>query len=463
MSAQDTVTISYVVRNEWFKQDDTGFVRLRITFRRQCKFLKTSILLRKSDVVIPRKKGGGKDKDKEKSPSLSIKNPDLRFQAEQLVYDMQEKVKSIGTFALQNMTIDQVISHLQKEAMEDVENFRLDFFAFADEIIDGKKGQSQKTYRTAMNAFKAFIGKPTMDISELTSTVMRCWEATLQAKHGKNARAVSAYPACIAFIHGQARMKYNDEEIGRILIRNPFQFYKPPRQKPSRHRDVDASLIHKMLLMRTELKGRERLGVDVFLISFALMGMNAPDLYSCTPPVKDIIHYFRTKTRERRDDHAEMFVKIDPLVKNLLNEYRSKGKGHAFKFSSMYTTYIIFAENVNEGLDKFRKRIGYPEKISLYWARHSWASLAYEAGIDKSLINDGLCHVNKEMKVTDIYINKDWSLLWDANSKLLAKFPWDGKPMVTVADETEKKERMTSKQLILSCPAWSASRRAQGF
>ena len=459
MNAQDVVTVSHVVRESWLKQDGTCFVRLRITFKRQSKFLKTSILLHTEDIKISKiKKPDGKVESK-----YSIKNPDLRYQAEQLVHDMEDKVSAIGTFALQGMTIDQVVSHLQKEMTEDEENFRLDFFAFADEVIAAKKGQSKKTYQSALNAFKAYVGKAAMDISELTSTVMRGFEASLQAKHGKNARCVSAYTACMAFIHGQARLKYNDEELGRILIKNPFQFYKPPRQKPARHRDVDSTLIDKMLLMRSGLKGRERLGVDVFLISFSLMGMNAPDLYHCTPPHNDILHYFRTKTRERRDDNAEMFVKIDPLVKKLLEEYKAKDKLHAFNFHSLYTSYSIFAANVNHGLDKFRKRIGYPEKVTLYWARHSWASLAYETGIDKSLINDGLCHVDKDMKVTDIYINKDWSLLWEANSKVLSKFSWNGKPKIVEVGKEEKKERMTSKQIILSCPAWSVSRRVQNF
>lgn len=451
MNAQDVVTVSFVVRDSWWKRDGTCFGRLRITFKRQSKFLKTSILLHSGDVSV------------DKYGKYKIKNSDIRYQSEELVRDTEKKISSIGTFALQNMNIDQVVSFLQKEMTEDEENFRLDFFAFADEVISAKTGQSKKTYTSALNAFKAFIGKPAMDISELTSSTMRGFEASLQAKHGKNARCVSAYTACIAFIHGQARLKYNDEEVGRILVRNPFQFYKPPRQKPSRHRDVDSSLIQKMLMMRKDLKGREKLGVDVFLISFALMGMNAPDLYTCTPPHNGILHYFRTKTRERRDDNAEMFVKIDPLVKKLVEEYKSRDKIHAFNFYSLYTSYSIFAANVNHGLDTFRKRIGYPEKVTLYWARHSWASLAYETGIDKSLINDGLCHVDKDMKVTDIYINKDWSLLWEANSKVLAKFSWNGRPVIVVGEQAEKKERMTSKQIILSCPAWSTSRRAQGF
>ncbi len=29
------------------------------------------------------------------------------------------------------------------------------------------------------------------------------------------------------------------------------------------------------------------------------------------------------------------------------------------------------------------------------------------------------------MKVTDIYIKKDWSVIWQANAKVLDKFQWN--------------------------------------
>jgi hypothetical protein len=62
--------------------------------------------------------------------------------------------------------------------------------------------------------------------------------------------------------------------------------------------------------------------------------------------------------------------------------------------------------------------------VTLYSARHTWATTAYEVGVGKEIINDGLCHVDRDMKVTDIYIKKDWSVIWRANEKVLARFNW---------------------------------------
>jgi site-specific recombinase XerD len=158
------------------------------------------------------------------------------------------------------------------------------------------------------------------------------------------------------------------------------------------------------------------------------MGMNAPDLYTCKLRGEDVLHYYRTKTRTRRDDKAEMFVTIDKKVESLIKEYFApEGSETAFDFCNRYKNYVLFGENVNEGLKKYSDRIGRTDKndrITLYWARHSWATIAYACGVDKGVINDGLCHVDRDMKVTDIYIKKNWKIIWDGNAKVIKKFKW---------------------------------------
>ena len=64
------------------------------------------------------------------------------------------------------------------------------------------------------------------------------------------------------------------------------------------------------------------------------------------------------------------------------------------------------------------------EPLTFYSARHTWATLAYSAGIDKAIINDCLCHVDSSMRVTDLYIAKDWEVMWKANEKVLSLFDW---------------------------------------
>ena len=47
-----------------------------------------------------------------------------------------------------------------------------------------------------------------------------------------------------------------------------------------------------------------------------------------------------------------------------------------------------------------------------------------EVGIDKCTVHEALNHVDSNMTVTDIYIDRDWSVIWNANKKVLSLFDW---------------------------------------
>lgn len=57
-------------------------------------------------------------------------------------------------------------------------------------------------------------------------------------------------------------------------------------------------------------------------------------------------------------------------------------------------------------------------KISVYWARHSFATIAYEIGIPIDIIADCLGHKTVH-KITNIYIRKDLSKIDEANRKVI--------------------------------------------
>lgn len=57
---------------------------------------------------------------------------------------------------------------------------------------------------------------------------------------------------------------------------------------------------------------------------------------------------------------------------------------------------------VNKALQKFARRIGMPMKVTMYCARHSWATIAKEKNIPISVISDSMGH-NSE-KITRIYL-----------------------------------------------------------
>ena len=76
-------------------------------------------------------------------------------------------------------------------------------------------------------------------------------------------------------------------------------------------------------------------------------------------------------------------------------------------------------------MKKFQKLIGETD-LEFYAARHTWAPLARnKVKIEKSLIHEALNHVDEKMKITDVYIEKDWAQINEANRKVLKHVKFD--------------------------------------
>ena len=401
------ITIAPYIRKERKRPDGNYSVLMRITCNRKSRYLMTS------EIVSP----------SQLTRSLDIKDAALLLRLRQLEIKMRNAVSDLDMYDLEDRDIDSIIAHMQRRLSGE---FRLDFFEFWEKAVADKPKGSRENYMVAMRNFQRFVGSTEMDISRVTSKLMREYQAELEAKHGKGARAVSMYTAAVKHVHGLARKAYNNEDSGEQVIRNPFEFYTPPKQTPSLvHRDVDISVVQQMIDIRQELKGRERRAVDAFLLSFGLMGMNAPDLLSCKPPKDGIIVYNRQKTKNQRPDKAEMHVRIEPCLLPIYNEWADNDGEHAFIFHRFHENFKQFGWALARGLKKYRERVGIPDdELDFYSARHTWATTAFAVGIDKGVVNDCICHVDPDMKVTDIYINKDWSVMWKANRKVLKKLRW---------------------------------------
>lgn len=195
MSLNASVTVTPMLIDRHWMSDGTNFYRLRVSVHRDRRYIKTSIRVKRNEL----------------SSDGRLKTVEKRRSLEDLVRRTEEIVSTIDYYSLPSMSVDDVINYIQNYS--EGEDFKLDFLSFADVIIGEKTGQSRKTYQSAVNSFKSFLEKESIDISEITSTLMRSWEKWLRLKYGDSGRAVSAYPACIAFIHGQAFLFHKPQPL----------------------------------------------------------------------------------------------------------------------------------------------------------------------------------------------------------------------------------------------------------
>lgn len=423
-----TLMATFKIEIQNKRADGTYNLRIRVTHNTVVRRISTNLYVTGEELTRSKKLKEGK----------------TALLAEDLIKKCRETCNSMG-MEIQNMSIDTLVDRL-KSALKGGETFRLDFIKFAEEKILNLSSGTAMIYRTAINTLRRFIMRDELDISEINVSFLRAFERfieaepskrgsnrkamTEKAKEGKGGRAVSLYMSCIRSLYNQAKDEYNDEDRGIINIPySPFSHYKVKAQPRTKKRAIPVEMIQKIISLpykKERPDGRQsayNIAKDCFLLSFMFIGMNSADMYYLMPPKNGVLVYNRKKTASRRADLAEMRVRVEPCTAFLLDKY--KGDKTLFNFASLYATCKSFNRVINDGLKDIGSDIGV-EGLTLYAARHSWATIARSAavGIDKATVHEALNHVDKEMKVTDIYIDRDWSVIWEANRKVLALFDW---------------------------------------
>lgn len=107
------------------------------------------------------------------------------------------------------------------------------------------------------------------------------------------------------------------------------------------------------------------------------------------------------------------------MIQPLIEKYKDKTGKRLFNFYQYYADEKSFNRSINIGLKEIGSILGVDD-LEYYAARHSWATIALnKVGIDKYTVHAALNHVDESMKVTDIYIERDFVNENKANAKVV--------------------------------------------
>ena len=415
------LTIKAEIKKQEQKLDGTYNVKLRFTLDRKVKRLSTSLFVTNKDL----------------SKDLKIKQTSpIKQEAESLIRSYQEKCAKLQ-IELNHYTLDEVMDYLDGERQKQQ---TIDFIKFSREWIASTTIKGASNYTSALNALVRFIGKEELDVNLITLDFLEKFKAFLnkereartkkliaQGKRVPSNRSLSLYLVSIKKLFNEAKKKYNKKDKNLILIPNsPFEDFTIPKQEATRKRAISTDIIKKIwrLPYKDMKKGykatcRYNLAKDCFILSFCLMGINSADLYNATQMGGNTITYYRTKTKDRRLDNAKMKVDVSQIVLPLIEKYKDKTGKRLFNFYQYYCDEKCFNKAINYGL----KEIGTileVDDLEYYAARHSWATIALnKVGIDKYIVHAALNHIDDSMKVTDIYIERDFVNENRANVKVI--------------------------------------------
>lgn len=413
-------TITHYIKSERNK-NGTNTVYIRITHNRKSKYLPTSIYLNPSQIA---------------RDGVHIKDDTIANAVDARVKEV--KAAFLELRGTEYMNIEQLIAainaHINSKAA-----FRLDLFQFANQVTATMTERTAEGYTTALNAVKRFIGTDRLDINDIT----RAWvhrfrdflenEPAVQGngmtykKKSRGSRAVSYYLGCIRHLHNQARMTYNDDEGGQVFIpRQPFlEKNIIPRQPMTDHRVLTVQQLRKIMEAKLTPGSRAEMARDVFVLSFALAGTNAIDIYKVprSSLKGDLLTFNRSKTERARQDHARITLKVLPEAMDIIKRYAGTEGATLMLFRQKYSTAKGFCHACNLGMKDVAEAIGIGESLTTYYARHSWATIARNiCKVDFDTVNAGLNHVHRGAdRIGDVYIARDYSAIWEAQEKVMGE------------------------------------------
>lgn len=415
------LTIREEIKKGEIKSDGTYNVKVRFTLDRKFKRLSTNFFVTSKDLT----------------KSLKLKEgTTVKREVDKLIHTYQEKCAKLQ-LEVNYYTLDDILEYLKAERTR---TQSIDFIQFCKEWLETTGIKGKKNYQSALNSFISYLGKEHLKTDEVTSQLLNGFKAHLNLRREKQViqlqkqgkripsnRTVSLYLGSIRHLFNEAKKKYNDYDKNVILIpHSPFEHVEVPKQEATRKRALSAETINQILKLPyiRNANGKERicpfnLAKDCFILSFCLVGMNSVDLHSCDEIEDNTITYYRSKTTGRRLDKAKMKVNILPVLSSLIEKYKDYTGRRVFRFYQMYNTANNFNRAINLGLKQIGKILKIDD-LEFYAARHSWATIALnKVGIDKYTVHAALNHVDETMRVTDIYIERDFVNENRANAKVV--------------------------------------------
>ncbi len=297
---------------------------------------------------------------------------------------------------------------------------------FMNRIISQLKTNGQHRtmlhYQATLNSFMRFREQRDITLAEMDADVMQSYEAYLQNVAGVCRNTSSFYLRILRAVYNRAAEK------GLVTQQNPFKHVYTGIDKTSK-RAIPTESVSSIKHLDATTTYQQALARDAFLMSFYLRGISFVDLaHLRKSDLRDgYLHYTRRKTGQRlvirweeemqeiADRYGEQTASSPYLFPFLIGDKSSK-KDNPQDEQRIYHN----AENrISYHLKKLGAKIGIQGKLTLYVARHSWATAARNQNVSISVISEALGHTSEA--TTQIYLSSIRTAEVDAaNAKVIA-------------------------------------------
>ncbi len=279
-----------------------------------------------------------------------------------------------------------------------------DFFAFADTWLRGKRlaadnpnarGSYDYWYvaQSVIRRFREFAGVP-LPWADFTRGTLQDWDRDmiLMGNTGATRRSKFAVLANVV----QTAVK-----AGKISrADDPFDLFALPRAEKPRKVKLPKEMVAKMAELELEPGQDEDFARDLYVFSFLMRGPRVGDVLALR--WGDLVDG-RWKFVTSKSGKALSIPIVRP-AQGILDRYGPPGEPDQYVFPRMRGKGIqvetvkraVRNENgrANKAIKRVAKAAGSPEwrRVTIHTARHSWAFMAYKAGVSVEIIRQSLGH-----------------------------------------------------------------------
>ena len=273
------------------------------------------------------------------------------------------------------------------------------------------KQRTSETYRCTLKSFMQFREDKDVLLEDIDSDLMLMYEAYLYNR-GLTKNSTSFYMRILRAVYNRA------VEKDLTTNRNPFKHVYTGIDKTVK-RAIPLKAIKHIKKLDLSLQPSLDYARDMFLFSFYTRGMSFIDMaYLKKKDLSNgILSYRRRKTGQ------QLFIRWEKCMQGIVDKYENPQSEFLLPIIKradkdnrlQYQSTLRF---VNNHLKSIIALLNVEFPISMYTARHSWASIARSKNIPISVISEGMGH-DSEM-TTQIYLaSLDNAVVDRANAQIL--------------------------------------------
>lgn len=279
--------------------------------------------------------------------------------------------------------------------------------SYAKSLRERGRIRSAISYESAISSLKAFFGE-TVSFAAITPKRLMAYEKQM-LKEGKSISTVGIYLRNLRAIY---RLAIKEGGLRPSIYPFGRDKYVIPQGKGRKLALTEAQ--KDQVLAYKTLNPASRKAADFWVFSYFCYGMNFADisLLRYSDIQGDFIIFGRKKTIETKRDQSTIDIPIRPEVREIIarwgnkslspNEYVFPILREGLTPEQIDDRIHSFIANTNEALATVSKDLGLP-RMTTYWARHTFATIARRKGADLEFIQKALGH--SDIKTTQNYIN----------------------------------------------------------